>query len=249
VFSLNRRKLCIIPVLLYWPLIALLTSIPIPQLVRRAGVSDKVLHFLAFLILFFLFWFAVSPGRKAKWNRPAVWWVFFIVVVYGAVNEWLQSYVGRSADVMDFAANFLGAVGGLILVTFLISWPAWLVLTGISIFLLKNITKVKLYDLIPQTDALFHLLAYAAFTFFWLCNLHYLWRLRAASFKWLISALVLPCSFLFAVEFYSVISGKGVVLRDIILSSAAIAVVVGAVFLSGLIREKYNSPKRLSRSI
>ena len=236
-FSLNRRKLCIIPVLLYWPVLALLTSIPIPQLVRRAGVSDKVLHFLAFLILFFLLWFAVSPAKKAKWGKPAVWWVFFIVVIYGAVNERLQLYVGRSADVRDFAANFLGAAGGLIFVTFISSWSAWLMLTGISIFLLKNITRVKLYDLIPQTDALFHLLAYAVFTLFWLCNLYHLWRLRAPSLKWLISAMVLPCSFLFAVEFYSVISGKGVVLRDIILSSAAIAVVVGATFLSGLIRQ------------
>ena len=77
-FSLNRQKLCIIPVLLYWPVLAILTSIPIPQLVRRAGVSDKVLHFLAYLILFFLLWFAVSKGRKAKWGRPAIWWVFLM---------------------------------------------------------------------------------------------------------------------------------------------------------------------------
>lgn len=111
----RRRKLTIISLLLYWSGVFILTYIPVPQLVYKAQVSDKSLHFLVYLVLVFLLWFAISPNKKVNWRKAAVWWVLFVVVWYGVVDEWLQSYVGRTCDIMDFFADLAGTLAGLIL--------------------------------------------------------------------------------------------------------------------------------------
>ena len=49
-----RRKLTVIVLALYWPSLFILAHIPIPKVVREADVSDKSLHFLAYLLLTFL---------------------------------------------------------------------------------------------------------------------------------------------------------------------------------------------------
>jgi len=47
--------------LIYWPGLFVLTHIPIPQLARQSGMSDKMMHALAYLALVFLWWFSISP--------------------------------------------------------------------------------------------------------------------------------------------------------------------------------------------
>ena len=88
----RRQKLTIISLLFYWPGVFILAHIPIPQLVYKAQVSDKSLHFLAYLVLVFLLWFAISPNKKVNWRKAAVWWILFVVVLYGVVDELLQGY-------------------------------------------------------------------------------------------------------------------------------------------------------------
>jgi len=63
-----QQKIIIILLAFYWPILFILAHIPIPQYVRKAGVSDKSLHFLAYLILTFLLWFAIRPDEKVKWR-------------------------------------------------------------------------------------------------------------------------------------------------------------------------------------
>src|SRR4030042_647093 len=97
----RRQKLTIISLLVYWPGVFILAHIPIPQLVYKAQVSDKSLHFLVYLVLVFLLWFTISPDKKVNWRKAAAWWVLFVVVWYGVVDEVLQGYVGRSCDIID----------------------------------------------------------------------------------------------------------------------------------------------------
>ena len=243
----RRQKLTITSLLLYWPIIFILTHIPIPQLVRKAGVSDKSLHFIAFLILVFLLWFAISPDRKVNWRKAAVWWVFFVVVGYGAFDEWLQQYfVGRSGNVVDFLANLAGTFAGLVLFAFLTFWPAFLVVTGVTIFLLTNLTRVNLADLLPVTNATFHLFAYALFTLLWTRYMHFFLLLKAPKPKWLIAALALPIGFLSTVKLFSLISGRDFGLQDVIISAAGIAAVVATIYLTALFRQSFT--KKLSRN-
>ncbi len=236
----RRQKLTIISLLLYWPIIFILAHIPIPRLVREAGVSDKSLHFLAYLVLVFLLWFAIRPDRKVNWRRATVWWVLLVIVWYGVVDELLQGFVvGRSCDIMDFFANLTGVLAGLILFTFLTFWPALLVVTGIVIFVSANLTRANLADLLPPVaNVPFHLFAYAFFTVLWIRHIHLFLSLKAPEPKWLMTALALPTGLLLAVKLFSAISGKNLAVQDTILSAVGIATVVGITYLAALFRRR-----------
>jgi len=237
----RRQKITISSLLLYWPIIFILAHIPVPRLVREAHVSDKSLHFLAYLVLVFLLWFAIRPDRTVNWRKAAVWWVLLVIVWYGVADELLQRFVvGRSCDVEDFLANLTGVFTGLILFTFLTFWPALLVITGIVIFVSANLTREKLTDLLPATNvmAMFYLFAYVFFTVLWIRHIHHFLSLKAPKPKWLIVALALPTGFLFAVTLFSIISGKNFAARDAIFSAVGIAMVVGITYLAALSRQR-----------
>ena len=226
-----RQKLIIISLLLYWPAIFVLAHIPIPQLVYKAQVSDKTLHLITYLILVFLLWFAVSPDKKVNWGKATVWWVLLITAGYGGVDELLQGCVGRSCDIRDFLANLVGVTGGLILFSFLTFQPALLTVTGITIFCLTNLARANLTELVPVTNAMFHLLAYAVFTILWIRQIHPLLS-KTSKLKRLIIALAVPISLLLVVKLFSVISGRYFTIFDVIISGAGIAAVaVGYVFI------------------
>ena len=222
---LTRKRLTVIPLLIYWPAIFILTHIPIPSVVYRARVSDKILHILAYMILTFLFWFAISPDSKVNWRRRSVWLILLAMIAYSGVDEWLQGRVGRSCDMLDFIANAVGGLAGLLIFTFFSVWPAFLILTGTVIFLLKNVAKANPAELVPVTDALFHLLGYAAFTGLWAYNVLAL-KPNMRRIKYMVSAVAIPVVFLLAVELFSVRTGRYVNQRDIILSAAGIIFVI-----------------------
>ena len=233
----RKQKPIIISLLIYWPTLFVLAHIPIPQLVRKAGVSDKIIHFVAYLVLVFLLWFVISPGRKVNWRRATAWWVFFGAVCYGVLDELLQGVVvGRSCDVMDFLADMTGVLTGLILFAFFTFWPAFLVVTGITIFALTNLTHVNLADLLPVTYLVFLLFSYGFFAALWIQNMHLFLSLRAPKIKWLIAASALPICFLAAVKIFSVFTGRDFRWQDVIIAAVGIAAVVITAYLFGLFR-------------
>ena len=235
----RRQKLTIISLLVYWPGIFVLAHIPIPRLVYKAQVSDKGIHFLAYLILVFLLWFAISPSRKVEWRRATVWWILFVVVWYGVFDEWLQGYVGRNPDVMDFFADLAGALIGLVLLTIFPFWSASVAITGAVIFVLTNFMGPNLADLLPVTNAVFHLLAYAFFSLLWTRYMHHFLPIKAPEPKWLIGALALPVGFLLAVELFSALAGNGFRLTCVIISAIGIAAVVVIIYLIALFRRSF----------
>jgi VanZ family protein len=232
----RRQKLTIISLLLYWPAIFILAHIPIPQLVYQARVSDKCLHFLVYLILTFLIWFAISPDKKVNWRKAAVWWVLFVVVWYGVIDEVLQGYVGRNCDVRDFFADLIGTLAGLILLSFTTFWPGLLIVTGTSIFTLTNLTRANPAELLPSANAMFHLFGYGIFTMLWILYMHLFLLMDAPKPKWMITALALPICFLSIVKAFSIILGKDVAMQDVIVSTIGITTVVAAACLIALIR-------------
>lgn len=235
-FLSRRHKLTVLSLLVYWPVIFTLTHIPIPQVVRQVQVSDKSLHFLAYLILTFLLWFTIGPDKRVSWRKTAAWWVLFVVVWYGVTDEVLQSYVGRSCDVMDFLADLTGTLAGLILFSFFTFWPVLLVVTGTLIFTLTNYIHANLADLVPITNAMFHLFGYGFFTMLWIQNIHLFLPMKAPKPKWIITASVLPIGFLLIVKVFSVIFGKVFVAKEVIIALAGIMTVVVTTCLIALFR-------------
>lgn len=235
---LLRRKLTIISLLLYWPAIFVFAHIPIPQLVYKAQVSDKSLHFLAYLVLVFLLWFAIGPDRTINWRRATAWWILLAVVWYGVFDEILQVYVGRTCDIADLSANLAGVLTGLILFTFFTFWPTFLVVTGITVFLLTNLCRANPADLLPVTSVMFYLFGYGFFTLLWIRYMHLFLSLKAPQPKWLFVASVLPIAFLLIVKLFSIILGKPFSVWNVIISAAGIAVVVITIFLAASFRRR-----------
>ena len=244
-----RQKITLILLVFYWPTLFILAHIPIPQFVQQAHVSDKTLHFLAYLVLVFLFWFTISPDKMVRWRRTAVWWVLLVMIGYGVADEWLQGCVGRSCDIRDFAADLVGVLAGLILLSFFTFWPAALLVAGATIFGITNVSRTNLADVLPITNAMFHLFGYAIFTMLWLQFIDiflsgYGLTLRQdespkpPKLRWLVIALALPTGFLLAVKLSSAILGRGFRPMDVILAVVGIVAAVAAIYLTALFRRR-----------
>lgn len=85
----------------YWILLFVATHHPRVVIPGEIPHSDKLVHFGAFGTLALLFWFAT----RARW-----WVAAAILIPYAALDEWLQQFVGRFTDLMDFIANTIGIV-------------------------------------------------------------------------------------------------------------------------------------------
>ncbi len=242
------RKFSILVLALYWPVLLVLAHAPIPESVRRAQVSDKSLHFLAYLVLAFLLWFSVKPNAKVNWRKITVWLIFFGLVLYGSVDEVVQSYVGRTSDIKDVAANLIGVLFALLLLTFVSFRPAALIVAGIVIFAVANIAKANLAQMFPAAYDAFHFFAYAAFTVFWLLNMNLFFVKKHSKLLWLMLAAGVPMIFLIIVKLFSAFLGKRVEVQDILVSISAILLVTAANCVIYLYSDRKNKPQQINSS-
>ena len=72
--------------------------------------SDKLHHFLAFTLL-------VMPLAFNKLKN--IYWVLPVAIVFGAVIELIQPFVGRHGDINDFYVDALGSIIGVCLIALL----------------------------------------------------------------------------------------------------------------------------------
>ncbi len=72
--------------------------------------SDKVVHFMAFVVLSILLQKSVEHEEK-KYLFSGI--CLLIAILFGLSDEWHQSFVvNRHASWADFSADFLGALSG-----------------------------------------------------------------------------------------------------------------------------------------
>ena len=234
---MRRQKFTIALLAAYWPTLFVLSHVPIPELVRQAGVSDKNLHLLAYMLLTILLWSSIRPHERVTLRSRALGWVLAILVAYSLADEWLQGLVGgRSKDPYDLVADFLGIMGGLGLLTAYSFWPALLITVGVSIFALTNFTRANLADLVPLTNAALNFLFYALFTAVWLQCISVLSLAGPPKGRWWLWALAFPSGLLVAVKLGSVAVDKPVEPWDVFVPAAAIVAVVLVRSLIGSLR-------------
>ena len=105
----------------WWPpaawaaAILILTSIPNPDLGRIGEIlppgADKLVHAAMYAVLGWLWWRA---SRAASWRWRAAGRALLAILAFAALDEWHQRFIpGRSADVLDWAADGVGAAAGL----------------------------------------------------------------------------------------------------------------------------------------
>lgn len=101
--------------LLYWPLLFLLTHLP-PSNVPSVGVShDKLAHFCAYFGLTFLLTLALLLLCRFRWEL--LLYAIVATALYGAIDELTQLFVGRTADLRDWLADVTGAIAGALVAT------------------------------------------------------------------------------------------------------------------------------------
>ena len=86
---------------------------PSPPSVGRSIAIDKLVHFGLFFGLSRSWFLAIQIQGAAR-----VVWTFLLAFSLGAALEILQTFLGRSGEVGDAAADALGAVAGIV-------WSRW----------------------------------------------------------------------------------------------------------------------------
>lgn len=233
----RRQKITIAVLVLYWIVLAIVSHIPIPQLVYQAQVSDKWLHYLAYLNLVFLLWFSARPDSKVSWHGWFVWLIFLAAAASGGLDELTQPYFGRTCDIWDFLANVAGASAGLIMFSFLAFWQALPAVLAITIFGLTNLAKADLSKLVPITDAVFHVLAYGGFTLVWAQFMNLYLSPRTTIVRLLLT-VGMPVGFLIVVKTGSILLGRHFALTDLLFAVLTIIAVaaITVIFRSRTIR-------------
>jgi VanZ family protein len=116
----NKIYLIYLPLGLYWIALFIATSIP-TEYIPAVGVSDKLNHFFAYLVLSVLLYLTFIFQEKAPLLReyPATF-TLLIGSVYGIIDELHQLLIpGRHAEVLDWIADFIGVIAGVLIVKLL----------------------------------------------------------------------------------------------------------------------------------
>jgi VanZ family protein len=119
---LEKRKIWLvyIPLAIYWLILFTATSLPAYDL-PKLGLSDKIQHFSAFLILSVLLNLALLYQRKSRFLfENALIATIVICLFYAGLDEIHQMFIpGRFAELLDWVADGSGVILGVFLVYFL----------------------------------------------------------------------------------------------------------------------------------
>jgi len=110
------------PPALYAAAIFVVSSMPHPPL-PPASLTDKQVHLLVFGGLALLLFRALHPAWTASMALCPALWAIGLTIAYGVSDEWHQSFVpGRHADLLDLAADAVGACLALLVAWGVASW-------------------------------------------------------------------------------------------------------------------------------
>ncbi|HEX2474078.1 MAG TPA: VanZ family protein [Lacipirellulaceae bacterium] len=97
---------------LYWLGLFVVTHIPSEMAALPGASTDKLVHVAAFALLAMLLATAWELSAGPIWFRHlACAWL--LLVLYGAIDEWTQTLVGRQASLYDWLGDAIGALIGL----------------------------------------------------------------------------------------------------------------------------------------
>jgi len=112
----NPKKYILRPLIFYWLLIFILTTIPGNMLTHSIKLSDKLEHILAYFGLAFLLSFAIRFFRSKYLILSRIFLTLGIAFLYGAFDELHQMFIPkRQADFLDLMADTLGAIMGILI--------------------------------------------------------------------------------------------------------------------------------------
>ncbi len=116
----NKIRAVYFPLVVYWIILLTATSLP-GQDLPKLGVSDKIEHLTAYLILAVILNLALLVQNKYKLLKSkSSLFTVLIISVYAALDELHQLFIpGRSCDIKDWAADFIAALIGALIIFFI----------------------------------------------------------------------------------------------------------------------------------
>lgn len=118
----HKKYLIYLPLIIYWAILFILTSLPTGLAIETRDVSDKLLHFGAYGLLSLLLFLNLHFQNKFQLLKkyPAILTVL-IASFYGLLDEIHQMFVpGRSAEFLDWMADFSGSVLAVFITSFIL---------------------------------------------------------------------------------------------------------------------------------
>lgn len=127
----NKVKLVYLPLVVYWIIIFILTSLPGKTFADTFVLEDKLKHLIAYTVLTVLLSLTLHFQHKLrKLSEKYVFFTSAFVLLYSTGDELHQIFIpGRSASIWDWTANLIGLIIGLIIT---------------QKFIIKNNNKMKL---------------------------------------------------------------------------------------------------------
>lgn len=122
---LQERKVLLVytPLILYWIVLLFATSVP-DNAIPTTGVSDKILHFMAYFVLGVLLNLTLAFQNKYKLlQNKSVIATLILGSMYGIFDEVHQYFIpGRSMELFDLMADFSGLVLATVFVILLMKY-------------------------------------------------------------------------------------------------------------------------------
>lgn len=117
----NRKYLIYYPLIIYWIILFILTSLPTGMAITT-DVSDKINHFGAYgLLSVFLYSSFYFQNKHLILKKNPAFFVVLITSIYGALDEIHQMFVpGRSAELLDWLADFSGSIVAVLITRYLL---------------------------------------------------------------------------------------------------------------------------------
>lgn len=120
----KRTQILFIPLVFYWLIIFIGTSLPSDELSNIIELGDKIKHFIAYFVLAILL--GLNLHFQEKWKNVSINYLLYTYIIctfYGILDELHQILVpNRSAEFYDWIADLLGSTMGIILVYFFIKF-------------------------------------------------------------------------------------------------------------------------------
>lgn len=118
----HRFYLINIPLIIYWIILFILTTLP-GRMAVTLDVSDKIEHFGAYgLLSVFLYLNLYFQNRFEILKKFPGTFTLLIASFYGLLDELHQLLVpGRSADVLDWLADFSGTLLAVLIIKYLLA--------------------------------------------------------------------------------------------------------------------------------
>lgn len=118
----RHKKIAVyFPLIFYWLVLIIATSIPSNK-IPNINLNDKIEHLLAYFILGFLFNIAALVQNKFTFLKEKAFFSTIIFLgVYAIIDELHQLFIpGRDCSFLDWSADLLGVVFGVLLTYFLL---------------------------------------------------------------------------------------------------------------------------------